>query len=54
VFGLQLRFAQNERQRHRKTPGMGGADQLFRICARLSLKAAGKAVRIFVERAALG
>ena len=53
VFGLQLGFAQKERQRHRKTAGMGGADQLFRVCAGLPLEAAGKAVRVFVERAAL-
>src|ERR1700730_5199969 len=53
VLGLQLRFAQNERQCHRKAAGVGGADQLLWVCAGLSLEAAGKAVWVFVERAAL-
>src|SRR5271163_379229 len=53
MLGLQLGFAQNERQRHRETTGVGGADQLLRVRAGLPLETAGKAVWIFVERAAL-
>jgi hypothetical protein len=53
VLSLQPGFAQNERQRHRKTAGVSGADQLVRVRAALSLEAAGKEVWVFVEHAAL-
>jgi hypothetical protein len=46
-------LAENERQRHGEAAGMGGADQLLGIGARKSFEAAGKAVRVGFERAAL-
>ena len=54
VLGGELGFAQDQRQRHGEAGGMRGADQFFRIGAGLALEAAGEAVGIVAERAALG
>src|ERR1700738_2061418 len=54
LFGGELGFAEDQGQRHGKTGGMRGADQFLRVGARLALEAAGEAVRIILERAALG
>src|SRR6202043_3210077 len=58
-FGLhllcyELGLSKDQRQRHRKTGGVGRAYQLFRVRARLALEAAGEAVRVILQRAALG
>src|SRR6202035_992523 len=50
----ELGLAQYQRQRHGETGGMRRADQLLRVRARLALEAAGEAVWIVLERAALG
>ena len=54
LVGLEAGLAQDQRQRHGETAGMGGADQFLGIGAGLAFEAAGEAVRIVVERAALG
>src|SRR5450755_2194383 len=54
MLGGELRFAENERQRHREAAGMRRADQFFRIGPRLALEAAGKAIGIILERTAFG
>ena len=54
LAGALAGFAQDQGQRHGKAAGMGGADQFFGIGAGLALEPAGEAVRIIVQRAALG
>ena len=54
LLGGELGFAQDQRQRHGETGGMRGADQFFRIGAGLALEAAGEAIGIIAQRAALG
>ena len=54
VFGGELGFSQNQRQRHGEAGGVRGADQFFRIGAGLAFEAAREAIGVIVERAALG
>src|SRR4051794_201722 len=54
VLGGELGFAEDQRQRHGETGGMGRANQLFRVRAGLAFEATGEAIRIVLERAALG
>ena len=54
VLGGELGLAQDQRQRHGETGGVRRADQLFRVGAGLALEAAGEAVGIIIQRAALG
>ena len=54
VLGGELGLAKDQRQRHGETGGVRRADQLFRIGAGLALEAAGEAVGVIVQRAALG
>src|SRR5258708_845837 len=54
LLGGELGFAEDQGQRHGETGGMRGPDQFLRVGARLALKTAGEAVRVFLERAALG
>ena len=54
LLGGELGFAQDQRQRHGEAGGMRGADQFFRVGAGLAFEAAGEAVGVIVQRAALG
>jgi hypothetical protein len=54
VLGGELGLAKDQRQRHGEAGGVGGADQLFRVGARLAFEAAGEAIRIIAQRTALG
>ena len=54
VFGSELGFAEDQRQRHGETGGVRRADQFFRVGAGLALEAAGEAVGIIIQRAAPG
>src|SRR5438046_5796947 len=54
VLSSELGLAQNERQSHREAARMRGADEFFRIGTGLALEAATEAIRIVLERTALG
>jgi hypothetical protein len=54
ALGGELGLAENERERHGEASGVRCADQLFGTGAGLALEAAAEAVRIILERAALG
>ena len=49
LFGSELGFAEDQRQRHGEASGVRGADQFFRIGARLALETAGEAVGIGLQ-----
>src|SRR3974390_2855335 len=53
-FRSEFGLAQYERQRHREAAGVGRADEFFWVGARLALETAAEAVRIVLQRTALG
>ena len=54
LLGDEFGLAQDEGERHREAARVGGGDELFGVGAALALEAAGEAVGVRLQGAALG